>query len=106
MGTFHIMKNNANRNPRRLATTRAPRFDTWLELQRAVLKWCRERITEETPDFDVTALEGQLRGWVSDWAADNDEAYTRLSGLVDAVARQTDTFARTRRRRSGAYSRP
>ena len=49
-------------NPRKLVRTRAPRYDTWPELQRAVHTWCRERIAEESSSFDVTALEDQLRG--------------------------------------------
>lgn len=76
---------NKHGDPRKLVRTRALRYDTWPVLQRAVLTWCRERITEENAGFDVSALEDQLRGWVSDWAADNDEAYIRLSGLLDAI---------------------
>jgi hypothetical protein len=75
------------RDPRKLVRTRASRYETWPELQRAVLIWCRERIAEENPGFDVAALEAQLRDWVSDWAADNDEAYNLLSGFLDAFAK-------------------
>jgi hypothetical protein len=71
--------------PSKLVRTQARRYDTWPELQQAVLTWCRKRIAEESPDFDVAALEKQLHEWVSDWAADNDEAFARLSAILHAV---------------------
>jgi hypothetical protein len=45
-----------HRNPHKFIRTRAVRFDTWPELQRAVLKWCGERIAEENPSFSVTCV--------------------------------------------------
>lgn len=52
--------------PRKLVQTRALRYDTWPELQRAVLAWCQDRIAEENPTFDVAALEAQLNGRVGE----------------------------------------
>ena len=73
-------------DPRKLVRTRALRYDSWPELQDAVLTWCRERIAEENPGFDIAELEAQLHTWVSDWASGIDEAYTHLSAMVDAIA--------------------
>jgi hypothetical protein len=85
---------NNQTDPRKLVRTRALRYDTWSALQRAVLVWCRERIAEENPSFDVAALEAQLHGWVSDWATDNDEAYRLLAGFLDHFA-EIDKYLET-----------
>lgn len=54
---------NANQGTR----ARAERYETWPELQRAVLTWCREAIAKESPEFDCAALEADLQSWISHW---------------------------------------
>jgi hypothetical protein len=72
---------------------RAERYETWPELQRAVLGWCRESIAKESPGFDCAALEADLQRWINHWATDNDEGYKHWFAFMQAFSR-ADAYLR------------
>jgi len=79
-----VMKRSSS--PRRLAAPRVARFNSWKELQAAVLAWCHARVREENPTFDVAQLEHQLRAWVNDQAHSGDAAYEHHSKVLSTLS--------------------